>query len=108
MGLKSCNIMMIEMFKVCPKNQLSDDVSYHWTASCNPTSRKLESCNHCRMLGLPMYFEDSHNLFPSIFHKGSYDHEHKTCIFTMQIFKEQMFLAHQQKLLALSFGGVSL
>ena len=44
---------MIEVFKVCLKNQLSDNVSYVLPeASCNPTSRKLESCNHCCMLGL--------------------------------------------------------
>ena len=89
---------------------LSDDVNYHPTASCNPTSKKLESCNHCCVLGLLMYFENSHNLSPSILHKGSYDHKYKTCIFTMQIFKVRMFLAYQQKFLSLilSFGCVSL
>ena len=75
---------------------LSNDVSYHQTASCNPTSKKLESCNHCCVLGLLMYFESNHNLFPSILYQGSYDNKHKTCIFTMQIFKVQIFLAYQQ------------
>ena len=91
MGLKSCVIAMIELFKMCLKkiNYCMDNVSYHRTASCNPTSRKkLESCNYCCVLGLLMSFENSHNLFPSIFHKGSSDRKHKTCIFTMQIFKD--------------------
>ena len=70
------------------KNQFSDNVSNHQIPSCNPTSRKLGSCNHLCVLGLLMYFDNSHTLFPSIFHNGSYDHEHKTCIVTMQIFKE--------------------
>ena len=82
MGLKSCIIVMIELFKVCSKNQLSDNVSNHWTVSCNPTSRKLKSCNHCCVRATHV-LQNSHNLFPSIFHKGSYDCKHKTCILNL-------------------------
>ena len=95
MGLKSC-IAMIELFKLCPKKVLlSDDVSYHRTASCNPTSRKLESCNQCWVLGLQMYFENSHNLFPSTFYKESYDRKHKTWYFHNANIQRTDVLAYQ-------------
>ena len=93
MRMKSCIIAMIELFKVCPKkiNILSDDVSHHRTLSCNPTSRKLKSYNHCCALGLLMYFKKSYSLLPFIFHKGSYDCKHKNCILTCKYQKSRYF-----------------
>ena len=90
---------------VSENDQLSDDVSYHQTTSCNSTSRKLDSCS---VLGLLMCFENSHSLLPFIIHKGSYDRKHKICIFIMPISKEQMFSVHQQKFLSFYHLGMLL
>ena len=72
-GLKSCIYYCDDraVQSVFEKDQLSDNVSYHQTASCNLTSRKLKSCNQCCMLGLLMNFEKSHSLLPFIFRKGN-------------------------------------
>ena len=56
--IKSCIIMVMELFKVAvQKCQLLDDLLFYWTLLYNPTPKILESSNLYCLLGHPYTFK---------------------------------------------------